>query len=341
MRSLRAAMVAVSAAGVLAGLAGAAATGCGSNNNTALPGDGGHDATGDVVTDTTQFDSPSETSSDSGSDGGSDTSVPEDSGDTGSPDAADASTAMQAFANAEVAAICQEQIAGCPPLDAGSYSLAACEAAKAGYGWEGNLPDDYLVFQRGKVNFDSAKAATCLAAIAALPTGTQTAAQWGAVTQACELVFTGVLSAGQSGCATSFECSSGTYCAPAADGGIGTCTALATQGQPCDTAIASTLNPIPDFMCSYQGSSNTGLFCNIIANSANMGTCQPLLTANASDCGGDTPGAYFDDQACAAASGGPLCGDLGCGTTASYPYPGWCQALIASPDAGAGDAAGD
>jgi hypothetical protein len=247
------------------------------------------------------------------------------------------------YALNQATAYCTRELGCCPGMDAGGYDLAGCQNLLAGLGWEGTLPQNYQVFNRPFVVMDQARAAGCLAAIAALPCGTQTPAQFAAVTSACEFVFTGTIPVGQSGCISSFECApsaaidagGGAYCNKPADAGVGVCTALATAGQPCDTAINSADPTIPDYMCSYLASSNTGLYCDLIdpAGSPNYATCQPLLAAPMAPCTNATS-MYFDDQACGAASGGPLCGDNGCGTSASYPYVGFCNTFIR--DAGGG-----
>lgn len=335
MRTLRGALLAVGAAMGAAALAGFAAAGCG-DDTSATAGDSGG---GDVVADNTT-DSPEEAT---GMDGGTESSN-NDSGDgqtmdvVVTPDASDAAdapvdaydaaavaAAELAFANSLVQAVCNS-LAGCCQGGADSGAYAQCLNSRSGYGWEGNLPHDYLLFPYGFVNFDSTKAANCLAAVQALPCGTQTPAQWAAVTQACELVLTGRIGQGQPGCHDSFECTTNTYCNAGNDGGTGTCVPLASQGQPCNTVIQSPNAPIPDYMCSYLGSSNTGLFCDLIdpVDSGAYGTCQPLFMTSGANCFSVSDPTYFDDQACAAASGGAICGDLGCGTSTSYPYPFTC-----------------
>jgi hypothetical protein len=357
---LSTASIGIGAAVWLAAAVSLAAAGCGGNSTEAAQtGDGG-DSGGDASNDGSlpessqedsptadqSVDAPNDTTTDSSNDV---TMLPEastdaaaDASDSGA-DAADATpdssvvdaapdgpTLVEqeelAFAEQESNAICTWELGCCPGgLGSGTYNLPACVSLFNGYGWEANQPQQFT-FNRGYIAFNATQAATCLSTIKNLPCGTQTAAQWGAVTNACELVLYGTIPANQSGCLNSFECASGTYCAAPGDGGVGVCTPLATQDQPCDTAINSPDDTIPDYMCSYLGSGNTGLYCDLIdpQGSAKYATCQPLLSTSGASCVNGTSG-YEDDQACSAASGGALCGDLGCGTTASYPYPGFCS----------------
>ncbi|MGH7295925.1 MAG: hypothetical protein ACRELB_13370 [Polyangiaceae bacterium] len=299
------------------------AIGCGSSSSSPGPAkEGGADVTNDSPIDVHVNDVASEASEaghEAGVEGGA------EAGDAG----IDAS-AIENFASALAAARCQNWLSCCPGGDAGAYSLSACTDTYRGYGWEGNLPDNQTALGRGFIVIDSVKAAACVAAVQALPCGQQTAAQWSSVTQACELVLTGTIPIGSSGCVSSFECANGAYCSTN-DGGVGSCVALATQGQPCNTVISSLIDPRADYMCSYLGSSSNGMFCDLINNPANSATCQPLL-ANGINC--VAASGYYDDQACP--SSGALCGDNSqCGGSASYPYPGNCTPYLIT-DAGGG-----
>lgn len=354
MRGLRGAMVAL--AGGLLAVGGALAVGACGDDTTGATGDSGADTGGDVAADTTTDSPQEEAQADSPSESSQDAPVPEtgpsEAGKDATNDAADAGDASDAtgdapfdasalaamelaYANAESAALCQWTINCCPGgLDSGTYSLAACESSAAGYGWEANLPSDYGLFSRGFIAFDPNRGNACVQAIQALPCGNQTAAQYQAVTQACEFVFTGTLSVNSpTACQSSFECADGGFCDVPTDGGPGACTPLATQGQPCNTAIMSTLNPIPDEMCSYLGSSNTGLFCDLLdaPTAGTYGTCQPLR-ANGVSCVNPTQ-TYYDDQAC---TSGQCSDSFFCGGPTSYPYPAACQALILDAGAGGG-----
>ena len=140
-------------------------------------------------------------------------------------------------------------------------------------------------------------------------------------------------------CVDSFECATGNYCDPTVDGGL--CTQLATQGAACNTKIrdpyAGTpagggLAPYADQMCSYLGSGQPALFCDLINNGPDAATCKPLL-ANGAMCGSTLNSGYYDDQACTPPA---LCGDdLLCGDNALYPYSNFCQLYAPQPqDAG-------
>jgi hypothetical protein len=344
MRGLRGAAVALGAACFATVATGFIGAGCGSSNTTSgsTSDSGSADSTADSTQpeqDSSATDSSQDISTMTDSSAPTDSSTSPidsstaptdsasdvaDSGSAGdSADAADAGNPVLAFAMAEATAICEHFQPCCPalPADAGmAYSLTDCIASYRGYGWEGNLPYDQNALIRGKLTVNEIQAAECLAAINStnLPCPQQTAAGWSAVTNACEGVLQGVIGIGQTGCVSSFECVPGSYCNPAVPG---TCTALATQGQPCNTVINTPDEPIPDEMCSYLGSSSNGMFCDLIdpSTSPKYATCQPLLAAGATCVNATTQ--WYDDQACPAS--GALCGDNNeCGGTASYPYAG-------------------
>lgn len=316
MQRLRRALVAFGAAAGAAGVAALAAAGCSNSSNSTGPQDSGpsDSEVSDAQPDTSQPDEGAD-SSVADSTAADTTSPPVDSGtidsSTADADAAfDAGPGPLEFAYAEALgqAYCQNQLGCCPGgLDSGTYDLLKCEDQFGGYGWEANLPSTYGLFARGFIQFDASKAAACIAAVQSLPCGTQTATQWGAVTSACEGVLFGNIPIGQFGCLSSFECVSGSYCSAPNDGGTGVCTALATQGQACDTAIMSSYDTVPDYMCSYLGNSMTGLYCDLIdpVGSANYAKCEPLISTPAGNCVNATT-FYYDDQACGAASGGPV-----------------------------------
>jgi hypothetical protein len=351
MRRLRGAAVAVGVGLVAAGFA--AAAGCGDDTATSPPADSGPDgetdgtvidsptvdspAQKDSTTDSPALDSPGMDSPGPGMDG----PAPEgssDASDGGVTDASDGSSDAPfdafdgnypgiTFATQQATALCTTWLNCC--ASGVNYNLQGCIDDNVIFGWEGTLPLETSVYTRGNITVNETKASQCITALQAFPCAPQTAAQWSTITQACELVIEGTIPIGQSGCISSFECVPGAYCDPLANGG--TCTALQTQGQPCDTIINSTENPLPDQMCSYLGSSQGGLFCDLIDFGADAATCQPLLATGA-NCINPTTG-YYDDQACQTSAA--LCGDNSeCGGTASYPYAAFCS--FWTSDAGGG-----
>ncbi len=318
MRSLRGTMVALGAALGAVGLGGVVETACGSSGTSATPADSGIDVTSDREIDT---------GPQMGRDAGGDSAPPSNVDGGG-----DAASAGLAFAIHEATAYCSKWLSCCAGgLNAGSYDLQRCIDGNTTLGWEGTLPLDVRVYSRGHIKVDQAKAAGCISALESFPCGMQTPAKWGAITAACELVIQGTIPSNTAGCISSFECAPGNYCDPTTGGG--TCTPLATQGQPCNTKIndPSGLNPLADEMCSYLSSGQPPLFCDMIDNAPDAATCQPLLASGAS-CSNATTG-YYDDQACAKPA---LCGDnLQCGGTATYPYANFCQFYLR--DAGGPD----
>jgi hypothetical protein len=363
MRGLRSALIAMGAALSGASLAGLALAGCGDDSTSNAPGDSGSD--GPASEDVVQADAPTDTTppkpdagdagdadsttppSEAGSDGtmpmetGSETSTNE-AGPEASVDASDAGADVDAappytgleFANQYAAAYCNAFLNCCQLATPGLYNTNDCIVAVANEGWEQSLPDTN-VYARGHTTANQTKAMQCITALSSFPCGTQTAAEWQAITNACELVVTGTIPIGSTGCISSFECAPNSYCDPNNDGG--TCTALATQGQPCDTAINSAVSPIPDQMCNYLGSQNVPLYCNLLDNGADAATCQPTLPAGSACTNTVSPpssplNGYYDDLACQPPA---LCGDnLECGGTTSYPYPFFCQTYLI--DAGGG-----
>jgi hypothetical protein len=327
---------------------------------TSTPIDSGGDSS-DATTDATDGGQPDATDGGSSGDTGDALVDATDGGDgtigDAGPDSADAALdvadaakpnngpQLLAFANAEVDAICQWLVGCCNtsfPLaaDGGSYKMASCVSHYTEYGWEGNLPSNYALFNDGQMVLDTSKVSvdadggvsgSCIAAIHGLNGHcSQTALEWTNVTNACQLAIYGANPIGTA-CNSSFECAPGAYCAPPTpDGGVeGLCTALASQGQPCQPTIEPTntvLGPVPDFSCNYLGQGGTGLYCDLIdpSSNSNYGKCEPVIATNMGNC--TSASGYYDDNACSNASGGKLCGDNNCGTSASYPYSGQCNA---------------
>jgi hypothetical protein len=313
MRSLRGTMVALGAALGALGLGGLMEIGCGSHSsstsNSSRP-----DATADG-----EIDAGTGAQPEAGGDAAQQAVLDGGGGDV----AADAMPPGLAFAINEATAYCTSWLNCCPGgLDGGSYELQRCIDTNTTLGWEGTLPLDARVYSRGHIIVNEAKVAGCISALSSFPCGMQTPTQWGAITSACELVIEGTIPSNSAGCIDSFECGPGNYCDPTVNGG--TCTPLATQGQPCNTKISDptlSLNPLADQMCSYLSSGQPALFCDLIDNGPDAATCQPLL-ANGASCSNATS-MYYDDQACTPPA---LCGDnLQCGGTTTYPYTNFCQ----------------
>jgi hypothetical protein len=262
--------------------------------------------------------------------GGNDTGVATDGG---SESAADVTTGEDAGGDADAdvllippglldwpgkvaGAYCRGLGKCCP--GASTFNEALCASQNEVNGWEYSLPDRLAVYDAGHLNYDDDAANACLAALQNLPCGTETPAQYAAITNACFGVLSGRLPIGESGCTSSWECVNAAFCDRTIDGGV--CSALVGQGQSCRS----------DEMCNYVGSAKPPLFCNVIdAPDAGGGTCKPLL-ANGAACQ-DTNGYYYD-QSCAS----QLCGNDGqCGTNVTIPSQTFCNAY-ARQDAGGG-----
>jgi hypothetical protein len=312
-------MVALVAALFAVGVAGLMEAGCGDDTSSA-PSHSGTDATTDVPSGS---DSAPATS-----DGGyavdATPDIVEDAATDGPP------IGLVVAIN-EAKAECSRWLNCCPSgPDAGAYDLQRCIHDITTFGWEGMLPRDTSVYSRGYITVDQSKATSCISALDSFPCGTQTPAQWGAITSACELVIQGTIPSNSPGCISSFECAPGNYCDSTVNGGL--CTPLAKQGEPCNTKIVTGPNlvpPLPDEMCSYLSSGRPPLFCDLINNAPDAATCQPLL-ANGASCS-NAASMYYDDQACTPPA---LCGDnLQCGGTTTYPYADFCS-FYAIQDAG-------
>ena len=301
MRSLRGVMFAVGAAAGVSGLFTFLAVGCGGINSDDVDvdidaGDASRDGNLPRI-DANQ--------------------ILEDSGvrDTGpvtdgSGDVVDAAPqvppGLLPYINDHLTAWCTKFL-GCCPGGVANYNVDKCKNETLG--WLRAL-EGYTSFDGGRVDFDVAAGAACIAAINALPCGTQTAADWSRITDACYNVTKGRRTAGDR-CKASAECLPNLFCDSTVDGGA--CTPVVGQGQRCNTKAPR------DEMCA--GRSKPTLFCDVVNNLDDAGTCQPLL-ANGASCVRNSP-YFFTDIGCQAG----LCGDNSlCGGSASYPYTGFCNA---------------
>lgn len=296
------------------GVGAFAIQGCGDDNQVD-GGDSGPDVTTDVANDVKA----------DAKDGGQDVLV-DSPADSPSDAPSDGPGPGLSYAISEATAICQNWFKCCPQNV--NYNLNACIGGLLGYGWESNLPSNTSVYSRGKVDFDPDAGAACVAAINQF-TCTQTATYWASVTSACQHVFKGTVPSGQGGCVSSFECAPNSFCDPSVDGGL--CTSVRAKGQPCNDILKG--YSVADEECSYLGSTQSGMFCDIIDNDGGYGapgTCQQSLP-NGSNCWNQGTIDY-SDLSCTSLLCGTSTGT--CGTTATYPViAGTCD-FYAIKDAG-------
>ena len=105
----------------------------------------------------------------------------------------------------------------------------------------------------GSIAYDPSAATACIAGVEASNCGAISAMTFGSLIDLCFSATKGTLGLDAGACIDSLQCSPGEYCA-STDGGLGTCVALRSAGQPCtDTRNSS--------QCSYRGSGSLVLYC--------------------------------------------------------------------------------
>jgi hypothetical protein len=224
-------------------------------------------------------------------------------------DASDAKTippGLLAYPGQYATAICTGFATCC----GATFDVAACEKALTTVGYDNTLPSVGAVYDAGNLTFDANQAALCVAALQAWPCGANLAsAQNQAILSACHNVLGGTIQIGSTGCSSSFECVSGAYCKS------GTCTALVGDGGAC--AAGESI----DFQCSYVGSAQPSLYCNLYPDdgggAARVGTCLPTLANGVTSVCSDGV-SYYSDYACTS----HVC---------DYANTGACSATTANP----------
>jgi len=331
MRSLRGLMLSLGASISTGAIAALVAGGCGGDDTTtpgtadATADGGGHEDApmAEAATpETGGQEATVEASADAGpaADAGGDGPVTPD-GEAGPPQLPPPDWSTQ-----EALAMCQGVLNCCAGgLDSGAYDVAKCASVFLVEGWfDYTLPERTDLYDAGNIAFDPAQGAACLAALRTFPCGAKTSAEWQGITRECFAALYGRIPQGQSGCRSSWECAPGTFCDQSVDGGQ--CSALVGSGQPCGNGRVPSR---PDQMCSYLGSDQPALFCDLISSPDGGATCKPLL-ADGVTCT-DSAQRNFYDMACTSG----LCGDNAmCGGSTSLPFPVFCNAYIA--DAGGG-----
>lgn len=242
-RASRAVLVFVGAS-ASSSLVAATLGGCGDDTEVIPPDASTVDATADHRADTA-----------------ADSNVTPDASDAAAPtDAADAADAapkpdagtLAQFALAQATAVCG-RLSSCCAQDAAAFDLQSCvSTVLVGGGIE--LNTSYLTasdggaglgITRGKVKLDPSLGSACLQSLANFNCAALGSKEWSAMLQNCFGALSGTVAIGATGCRDAVECVPGAYCAANADGGEGTCTALAEAGAPC--------GPTGNDMCAYRG----------------------------------------------------------------------------------------
>jgi hypothetical protein len=326
------ALVGGAASSVLVGV------GCGGDDTSTTPQDGGGDGTmvgpdapnedGTVPDAGDSGPSPMEAMAviDAPGDAPADAPVDAQADAPTDADAGDAS-ALLAFPSQVAQAVCS-RFASCCFLggDASTFDMTACLSSYDGFGYAGSSAGANQL-NTGHVAFDATQAASCLSQIAAIDctANLRTSAQEKAIRTACYAAMTGTVPVGGT-CVASIECAPGLYCTGAA-GGAGFCQPLRVSGQSCGDFGVNNTNASEN-ICSYRGSGNTGLTCHngdyvtgVTFADAGDWLCQPQQALNAGcnanvDCTTALcdPGANFDVYVCKNAE--------------AFIYPFACQSFI-------------
>lgn len=328
---------------VLAGLVGltgaccVVAVGCSSNGGSSSgpAPEGGEDSTAESGSDVSveaASEAAAEAAAEAATDGGPgvDTGSSADSGsatdaDAGAADSSsDALSPPLAFPGQVAAALCSTIAACCGTTgDAATFNWSACLTAES-TGFKGSS-EGVAYYGGGNVTFNAAAAQACLTAIQTIDCATdqQTAAGEKALYENCLVAYEGTLPAG-SGCQNTVECVPGTFCQPV-EGGVGDagetglCTALSGAGGAC--GFPGSNDSTAQTACSYNGSGNTGLYCQV----SNPSTPTQLLDASAWVC--EPPqsagGGCLLNVGCASF----LCGGTSCVTVETFTSPSKCAQL--------------
>ena len=207
-------------------------------------------------------------------DSAADVTTPEDSGMDAQPDSGvdapvDAGIDAPTMGNfplllAQTYCLHIQQCCLAPPSE---WDQAKCVAifGNPSYGGVEGVGHVQLEFDGGNIGYNPAIADQCLQAATNIPCGIVSSTIMNGLQLLCLSAVPGTLSAGATGCAKSYDCVTGTYCAPG-DGGPGTCMALVGMGAPCKT----------EDECSYVGNPPPSLYCDTAVSH----TCQPRLGNN-------------------------------------------------------------
>jgi hypothetical protein len=172
------------------------------------------------------------------------------------------------------------------------FDPTPCKQAYATSGYDNTLPANPATYSAGNLTFDQDAAAGCTAALRNWPCGaTITSAQNQAILAACHNVLGGTIPSGSStGCLSSFECASGSYCS------AGKCVALLGDGGSCSASVEGN-----DWQCRHVGTGLPAMFCNLYPDDgggvSRAGKCTPAQANGTTSLCSDLVN-YYSDYAC-------------------------------------------
>ncbi len=252
-----------------------ATSGCGSNNSSTSPEEGGTDATTDSSGDVSIVETSALDATDAaiGVDTGVDSAaIDANTTVTDSSDFADVgdvqvtAPALGDFPHALDVAYCTRLQECClvPPAQWNQAGATGCVTLFDSYGGAFRIGSYSQALDSGLVTYSPASAVKCLTEMLSFNCGTLNVAGINQVSADCYAAVSGTLGVGAGPCTNSMECNAGEYCR-LGDAGTGICVAVGSVGQPCSDTTFST-------DCTYLGNGNPAQFCE--PGDAGVATCQ-------------------------------------------------------------------
>jgi hypothetical protein len=250
-----------------------AAVGCGGDDTSV----GGEDAQGDVTPDqTSSADAKPDHKTDANDKDAKETDAKDkdvNSSDVVTDsDASNISPALLAFPNKVNTTYCL-RIAECCGFDGGAgFNVAGCVHDVASVG--GALANiGAAQVDSGNIALDETSAQDCLSDIASFNCDTLQDPLWANSLTACSTALQGQVGVNAGQCTSYWDCTAGSYCLNAADGGPGHCVTLSPEGGACSDFVNST-------DCSYKGVGDPPQYCAQVGVS-DSGVCTPALPLSA------------------------------------------------------------